>query len=70
MIAFEGQGSVQVLFLFRLYFTEKKEYMFSVLHIGEEYVFLSSKEDESELSTSMFLIKCGKVRYFVCFVYA
>lgn len=62
MIAFEGQGSVQAVFLFRLYFIEKKEYMFSVLHIGEECVFLSSEEDESELLNSMFLIKCGKVK--------
>lgn len=43
-----GQVSVQVLFLFKLYFTGKKEYMFSVSYVGEECVFLNSEEDESE----------------------
>lgn len=57
MIEFEGQVSVQVLFLFRLYFIEKKEYIFSVSYIGEECVFLSSEEDESEILNSMSLIK-------------
>lgn len=47
MMKLGGQVSVQMLFLFKLYFTEKKEYIISVSYIGEECVFLNSEEDES-----------------------
>lgn len=64
-----------MLFLFKLYLVEKKEYMYPVSNIGEECVFLNSEEDESrrELCNSMFLIKCGKSNSFMfhlCFLYA
>lgn len=48
MLKLGGQVSVKELFLFKLYFIEKKEYIFSVSYTGEECVFLSSGEDESE----------------------
>lgn len=53
-----GQVSGQVLFLFKLYLIEKKEYMYPIPNMGEECVFMNSEEDESvrELCNSMFLI--------------
>lgn len=48
MVKLGEQVSVQVLFLLKLYFNGKKEYMFSVSYIGEKCVFLNSEEDESE----------------------
>lgn len=62
-----GQVSGQVLFLFKLYLIEKKEYVYPVSNIGEECVFLNSEEDESvrELCMSRFLIKCEKSSSFM-----
>lgn len=66
----EGQVSGQVLFLFKLYLIERKEYVYCISNIGEECVFLNSVEDESvrELCNAMFLIKCGKSNTFVSFM--